>query len=96
MIKKTIVASALTLMLGISVSYAQQADGKQNPEHKSIFERLDANADGKISKAEADKVGKGRLKENFGKIDANSDGFVTKEEMKIFRQNNPKPERKKQ
>lgn len=94
MIKKTIVASALTLLLGVSVSYAQQTGEKQNPDHQSMFERLDTDKDGKISKAEADKAEKGRLKDNFSKIDTNGDSFITKEEMKIFRQNNPKPEHK--
>ena len=96
MIKKTIVAGVFTLALGLSVSFAQQADGKQNPEHKSMFERFDADGDGKISKAEAAKAERGPLKENFDEIDANHDGFVTKDEMKIFRENNPRPEPKKQ
>lgn len=94
MIKKVFAAGALSLLLSATIVNAQQANEKQNPERKSMFERLDANADGKISKAEADKAEKGRLKENFTKIDTNNDGFVTKDEMKIYRQNNPKPEHK--
>lgn len=42
-----------------------------------IFQDLDENKDGKISKDEA----RGRLKENFDKIDLNHDGFVDREEL---------------
>ncbi len=96
MIKKTIVASALTFVFGLSVSYAQQAGDRQNPEHQSIFQRLDTDGDGKISKAEAAAAEKGHLKDKFDVVDTNHDGFITKEEMKIYRQNNPRPEHKKQ
>ena len=53
-----------------------------------VFEKLDTNNDGKISKDEA----RGRIKENFDKIDADKDGFVSKEEAKKFKSshgNNP-------
>ena len=42
-----------------------------------IFEELDVNKDGKISKDEA----RGRLKENFDKIDTNKDGFIDRQEL---------------
>ncbi len=42
-----------------------------------IFQDLDANKDGKISKDEA----RGRVKENFDKIDLNKDGFIDRNEL---------------
>ena len=44
-----------------------------------VFARLDADKDGKISKAEASKGP--RLSKNFDVIDADHDGFVTKAEL---------------
>jgi len=44
---------------------------------KAIFDRLDTNRDGKISKDEA----KGLVKEHFDKIDRNGDGVITYEEL---------------
>jgi Ca2+-binding EF-hand superfamily protein len=44
---------------------------------KAIFDRLDTNRDGKISKDEA----KGLIKEHFDKIDRNGDGVITYEEL---------------
>ncbi|MDX1947473.1 MAG: EF-hand domain-containing protein [Pirellulaceae bacterium] len=43
-----------------------------------IFDRFDANKDGKISKDEAPD----RMKENFDRLDSNSDGGVTQEELR--------------
>jgi Ca2+-binding EF-hand superfamily protein len=44
---------------------------------KRMFQKLDQDSDGAISKAEAT----GRLKENFEKVDANSDGKVQLKEL---------------
>ena len=44
---------------------------------KAIFDRLDTNRDGKISKDEA----KGLIKEHFNKIDRNGDGVISYEEL---------------
>jgi Ca2+-binding EF-hand superfamily protein len=45
---------------------------------EQLFNRLDANKDGKISKDEA----QGPLRENFDRFDADKDGFVTLEELR--------------
>jgi Ca2+-binding EF-hand superfamily protein len=44
---------------------------------KTIFNSLDTNRDGKITKDEA----KGLIKEHFDKIDRNGDGAITYEEL---------------
>ncbi len=44
---------------------------------KEVFNRLDTDKDGKISKDEA----RGRIKEDFDRIDANHDGFITLDEL---------------
>ena len=43
----------------------------------SFLQRLDKNADGKVSKDEAP----GRMKESFDETDTNSDGFLDKAEL---------------
>ena len=45
-----------------------------------IFERMDANKDGKISKEEA----KNRIADNFDRIDTNKDGYIDKDELRRF------------
>jgi Ca2+-binding EF-hand superfamily protein len=42
-----------------------------------VFDRLDVNKDGKISKDEA----RGLLKEHFNQVDRNGDGFISREEL---------------
>jgi Ca2+-binding EF-hand superfamily protein len=54
-----------------------EADKILKERVKAIFDRLDVNKDGKISKEEA----KGLIKEHFEKLDANKDGFIDFEEL---------------
>lgn len=51
------------------------ADGQRRDE---LFNRLDKNGDGKLSKDEAPD----RLKDNFDRVDKNKDGFVDKAELR--------------
>lgn len=62
--------------------HAQQKGRGKNIDPDKVFEKLDADKDGKISKEEVDKADRPRLKENFSKIDADGDGFINKEEFK--------------
>jgi Ca2+-binding EF-hand superfamily protein len=55
---------------------------KMKERAKEMFEKADANKDGKLSKEEAPE----RMKENFAKIDANGDGQLTPEELKKARE----------
>ncbi len=70
-------------------THAQDANSREQRENRTppsvdeIFEKMDANEDGLLSKAEL----KGPLKEQFNKIDTNEDGFLSKEEVEAA----PKP-----
>jgi len=66
-------------------SFAQEQQDGYKPKRENTFAKLDTDADGKLSKAEADKSEKGKLKENFTAIDANKDGFIDKPELKAYR-----------
>ncbi len=71
-------------------------DAKQTPKFDAdkIFPKLDADGDGKVTKAEFKKLtelGQGRLKERaevldmvFERLDANADGSLSKEEFAKF------------
>ncbi len=59
---------------------------RKRPSTAEIFEHMDANKDGKLSKEEV----KGPLQRDFSKIDVNNDGFITKKEL----ENAPKPKRR--
>lgn len=50
-----------------------------------MWQELDADKDGRLSKAEADAGKRGHLSTHFAEIDANQDGFVTREEMQAKR-----------
>ena len=90
-ILKTVVATAGMLLLSSITANAQDHEGhdhkapEQVPSVDAIFEKMDANKDGKLA---ADEV-KGPLSEKFAVIDADADGFITKEEMESA----PKPEK---
>ena len=71
-----------------STTRTERTDRSRNqqgpPSMEKVFE-MDANKDGKLSKAEV----KGKLLNDFSKIDTNADGFITKEELEKA----PKPQR---
>ena len=87
---KATVYSAILILVGTVLTYAQPPqgqEGKKPPTVDEMFKQMDANKDGKLSKEEI----KGPLKEDFDKVDLNKDEFITKEELKKA----PKPEGKK-
>lgn len=63
-----------------------QRDRKEPPSIDEIFEHMDANEDGKLSKKEV----KGPLSRDFDRVDANEDGFISREELEKA----PKPKRR--
>jgi len=95
--KKFGLATAVIMLFSLINASALSAQGKQKagsgpeggpPSIENLFKQMDADKDGKLSKAEV----KGPLKEDFAKIDANEDGYLTKEELEKA----PKPKRKSQ
>lgn len=61
----------------------KKAKGKKGGD--AVFGKLDTNNDGKLSKEEFSKFGKGKAKgldKVFSKLDANSDGGIDKDEFK--------------
>lgn len=71
---------ALILAAAFVAGPAMAKDGGQRAER--MFERLDVDGDGRISKAEADE----RRAAGFARMDANGDGAVTREEQEAARE----------
>lgn len=85
MSKKILLSVSLLVACAfVSVSVNAQ-DHKKDPE--KYIKKLDANNDGKISKDEADKAEKGKLKDHFAKVDVNKDGFIDKAELETYWKN---------
>ena len=82
---KNIKLSALiaALAVGVSLPVLAHADHHGGKGKKGMmFEMLDANADGNVTKAEVEAANAAR----FAEIDANSDGELTKDEMTAHRE----------
>lgn len=77
----------LCLLLAASFSnFACAADNNkanENAQFDQMFNNVDANHDGKISKAEA-QLKAPAMGEAFDRIDTNHDGYLTKQEIKTF------------
>lgn len=88
-IKTALIVFGLTVFISNS-SFAQKGDKKDRkkpPTFSELLEKMDANEDGKLAKAEV----KGRLKENFDEVDTDEDGFISEKEFEKA----PKPKRRK-
>lgn len=92
MIKNVFKVMVLGAVLTTTGAFAQDKEPatlssapKPGQRGEQMFDKLDADKDGKLSLAETEKAPKGKLKENFTAIDANKDSFIDKEELKAFR-----------
>jgi Ca2+-binding EF-hand superfamily protein len=88
---KTVVATAvLCFAFGVSQAQTQSENAKTDPgkgrRGAAMFQKMDLDGDGKISRDEAAKSDRKKLQENFDRIDANKDGYMDKDELKAFRQ----------
>lgn len=61
---------------------------RKNKKGNHIMKHLDKNADGVISREEAESADRKMLPTNFNLIDVNNDDNLSKEELKEFRKNN--------
>ncbi|HFU74052.1 MAG TPA: hypothetical protein ENK65_00705 [Helicobacteraceae bacterium] len=62
---------------------SQERSRRGPPPPDEIFQRFDANSDGKISKDEAPQ----KMKRDWNRLDENKDGFIQKDELKPPQQN---------
>lgn len=85
MTRKFLTVMMLGGMLATTGVYAQDKTEKPKRDPEQMFNKLDADKDGKLSKEEVDKSEKGRLKENFTAIDTNKDTYLDKDELKAYR-----------
>ncbi|MCK0192315.1 EF-hand domain-containing protein [Arenibacter sp. F20364] len=89
-LKSAVLTTMVTLFFSANVS-AQRSQGgqgqKEPPSVDEIFEEMDKDEDGKLSKEEL----KGPIKNDFTKIDTDEDGFISKEELEKA----PKPKGRK-
>lgn len=79
--RSSLIALGLAMTASLSAGFAfadSKQEGKKGPRHHGMFERMDVNKDGKITKDEARKMSE----ERFGKLDANKDGVITQDEAK--------------
>lgn len=81
--KKIVMMLVLAGMFTTGSIMAQEKPKKG--DHESVLEKLDANKDGKLSKAEVDASDKAKLKEKFADIDTNKDSFLDKVELKAYK-----------
>lgn len=85
MIRRSIVTCLLVSSFATASLYAQEKKDHPRRDPEELFKKLDTDADGKISKEEADKSEHKMIKEHFAEIDANSDGYISKDELKAFK-----------
>ena len=78
--KHTMISAAvLSVMMAASgVAHAEMQHGQHGQHGAKMFEKIDTDKDGAISKAESQAFHEAR----FAEMDANKDGKVTKEEGK--------------
>lgn len=81
--RQLLIAGTAAALLPFAGAFAQSAPPAQDPtqgqQQGATFESLDANSDGKISKAEA--AANQSVSEQFSKYDQNGDGFIERSEV---------------
>ncbi len=75
---KWILMAFTAVMLAAPVAMAEEPYKPAGERHKRMMEKIDADKDGKVSKAEFTSS----YEDRFAKADADADGFLTEAEMK--------------
>jgi hypothetical protein len=90
---RLLIAGAAAALLPLAAAVAQTPDPAAQPSQPSqqgaTFESLDANSDGKISKAEAS--ANQSVSAQFSKYDQNGDGFIERSEVNSANNSSPPP-----
>ncbi len=84
---RTLVMTALLVLPTLALA-APQSGGRAQQAAQQLearFNQADADHDGKLTQAEAER-GMPRLAKNFSKIDQAGNGYVTLEQIKAFSQ----------
>ncbi|MFA6241877.1 MAG: hypothetical protein WC655_13165 [Candidatus Hydrogenedentales bacterium] len=79
------IIAALALVIPVHAEDAAKKQRKAGAK-PSLFQRADANSDGKLTFEEVSAAAPKFTKERFDKVDKNSDGVLTQEEMAAIRQ----------
>jgi hypothetical protein len=69
------IAFVVAICLGATAAVASAGSSDRAPR----FDRLDSNADGKLSRAEA--AARPELAQKFEQLDANKDGYLSRDEL---------------
>ncbi|HEY8355180.1 MAG TPA: EF-hand domain-containing protein [Methylophilaceae bacterium] len=85
-LNKIIGMTAAIALLGIGSAYANDsADAKHQHKHGQVWQKLDADQDGKISYDEFRTAQEKRMEQHFRRMDANGDGFIDQSERQAMR-----------
>lgn len=77
--RSSLIVTSLIAAFVLTAGVASAKEGREGKGHgQKMFERADANKDGKITRAEAQKMESAR----FAKVDANGDSVITMAEAK--------------
>ncbi|MFP9112749.1 hypothetical protein ACLI1A_02335 [Flavobacterium sp. RHBU_3] len=90
-------AMVLGCVLTAATGFAQdKTTEKPQRNGEKMFEKLDADGDGKLSKDEVAKAERPMLKDKFDEIDTNKDKYLDKDELKAFREKQMANRKKKE
>jgi Ca2+-binding EF-hand superfamily protein len=79
---RSVLLAATLGTLGFAAPGAVFADEPPREGPQAMWQKLDKDSDGRVSRAEADGAPHGKLASRFDAIDGNKDGFLTQDEFR--------------
>jgi Ca2+-binding EF-hand superfamily protein len=79
--RHSLITSAVIALSLTATTARAAADSNVDTLVDKIFKRVDADKDGRISRAETS--ARKRLAEHFDRIDADRDGFLSRDELRV-------------